>query len=427
MTEAELFTSIRGSIDSYCERFFSRRFDPSNPQVRLHEPTFGGEEIWEALESLLTTRITMGEKVRRFEREFSSYFNFSHGLMVNSGSSANLLAISALSNTATSDRFKPGDEVVVPALSWSTTVWPLIQHGLVPVFVDIDSATLNLDPNELERAISGKTRGIMLVHVYGNACDMSAIMDIVQRHSLTLVEDCCEALGAYFKGKPVGSFGRAGAFSFYFSHHITTLEGGMCVTEDEELGEMMRILRAHGWVREVHDRERYISANPSIDERFLFVNLGYNLRATELQGGFGYVQLKKLKRFIEIRADNARYWRKELDQFGEFFEFQEETPGGTHSWFGFPMAVRKQAPFSVRELTGFLNERGIETRPIIAGNMAEQPAMKFYRHRVVGDLANSRHVMRNGFTFGNHQGVDERAREYVACVLRGFLAERGLA
>ena len=426
LSKPQILTSLRELLDAYCGDSEGRAFDPTNPRVRLHEPTFGAEEIWEALDSLLTTQVTMGKKVSRFEGEFAEHFGFSNSMMVNSGSSANLLAIAALSNPAIPTRLHPGDEIIVPALCWSTTVWPLIQNGLVPVIVDVDPATFNVDPNEVERAISHKTKGIMLVHVYGNPCDMSAIMDIVNRESLTLVEDCCEALGASYDGTPVGAFGRVGTFSFYFSHHITTLEGGMCTTEDQECAELIRILRAHGWVRETSDREAYARQYPSFDPRFLFVNLGYNLRATELQGGFGYVQLRKLDGFVAIRRDNARFWWQELGELGEFFELQTETPGGTHSCFGFPMVVRESAPFTVKEITAFLSERGIETRPIIAGNIAAQPAMQHYRHRVVGDLPNSNHIMKNGFAFGNHQAIDQHARHYMADAVRGFVAERGL-
>jgi CDP-6-deoxy-D-xylo-4-hexulose-3-dehydrase len=295
------------------------------------------------------------------------------------------------------------------------------------VIVDIDPLTMNLDPDQVERAIGDRTRGIMLVHVYGNPCDMSALQDIARRRSLALVEDCCEALGAYYDGRSVGSFGRVGAFSFYFSHHITTLEGGMCVTAEDDLADMMRILRAHGWVREVADPDRYLSRHTDIDPRFLFVNLGYNLRATELQGGFGYVQLGKLEQFVDVRADNAAYWQRELAPLSEVFGFQQETPRGTHSWFGFPMTVKEAAPFSVDDLRVFLTTRGIESRPIIAGNIADQPAMDLYEHRVVGELPHSSHIMKNGFTFGNHQGIDEAAREYVASVLHDFAAERGVS
>ena len=425
--ETTLLSSIKELIERYSQQHMGWAFDPENPIVRLHEPTFGSEEIWEALESLLTTRVTMGAKSRRFEREFSDLHGFPASVMVNSGSSANLLAIAALSNPVMSDRLQPGDEVIVPALSWSTTVWPLIQHGIVPVIVDIDPVTLNLDPGAVERAISDKTRGIMLVHVYGNPCDMTAIMDIVSRHSLQLVEDCCEALGAYYGGRAVGSFGRVGTFSFYFSHHITTLEGGMCVTADQDCAEMLRILRAHGWVREADNQESYLKEYPDIDPRFLFVNLGYNLRVTELQGGFGFVQLRKLKHFVDMRRSNAHYWRSALSNLEEFFNFQEETPGSLSSWFGFPMSVKSSAPFAVGELTGFLNGRGIETRPIIAGNIAAQPALKLYPHRVVGHLPHSDHIMKNGFTFGNHQAIDDATRKYVADSVQNFAAERGLA
>lgn len=426
MDKSELLTSLRQLLDSYSDRFLIQPFDPDHPMVRLHEPTFGSEEIWEALDSLLTTQVTMGPKVRRFEKEFSERYGFGYAMMVNSGSSANLLAFAALCNPAMPGRLQPGDEIIVPALSWSTTVWPIIQHGLVPVIVDIDPATLNLDPGEVERAVTEKTRGIMLVHVYGNPCDMSAVMDTVNRHSLQLVEDCCEALDSYYDDKPVGSFGRIGTFSFYFSHHITTLEGGMCVTSDDGCAELIRILRSHGWVRESVSKEGYAENHPSIDPRFLFVNTGYNLRATELQGGFGFVQLDKLEKFVDARRDNARYWKEELGPLREFFEFQQETPGGTHSWFGFPMAVKATAPFSVNELTGYLNGHGIETRPIIAGNIAAQPAMKLYQHRVVGGLRNSNHIMESGFTFGNHQAVNQEARKYVADAVKEFVADRGL-
>ena len=426
LRKIEVLSSLREGIDSYCEQFIQTAFDPSNPVVRLHEPTFGADEIWEALDSMLTTQVTMGEKVRRFEREFAQRFDFGNAMMVNSGSSANLLAIAALCNPASSQPLQPGDEVIVSAVSWSTTVWPLIQHGLVPVIVDIDPDTMDVDPNEIERALSSKTRGIVPVHVYGNPCDMAAITDIVNRNSLILVEDCCEAIGASYGGEPVGSFGNIGTFSFYFSHHITTLEGGMCVAQNDDSAELMRILRAHGWVRETAEPKSYTEENPSIHPRFLFVNVGYNLRATELQGGFGFIQLPKLEEFVDIRTENAGYWHKELSDFGEYLEFQKQTHGGIHSWFGFPMAVKESAPFVVEELCSFLNLRGIETRPLVAGNIAKQPAMRYYQHRVVGDLSHSDHIMKDGFTFGNHQAVDHSAREYIAGTVRDFLAERNL-
>jgi CDP-6-deoxy-D-xylo-4-hexulose-3-dehydrase len=426
VSTTELSASLRDALTEAWEAHAPRPFDPKRPSVRLHEATFGPDEIWEALECLLTTQVTMGRKVLRFEADFRRQFNFRHATMSNSGSSANLLAVAALTNPACSKRLQPGDEVIVPALSWSTTVWPLVQHGLVPVVVDIDRATLNIDPNEIERAIGPKTRGLMIVHVYGNPCDMAAVTRIAKDRSLVLIEDCCEALGASYGGKSVGRFGRVGTYSFYYSHHITTLEGGMSATDDLELAELMRILRAHGWVRESERREEYARSHPDIHPRFLFVNQGYNLRPTELQGAIGSVQLPKLRKFIKIRASNAAYWRRRFTPYLDEFDLQEETRGGESSWFGFPLTVREKAPFEAKELTRALEKKGVETRPLICGNIAAQPAMKLYKHRVQGDLKNAVRAMKSGFTFGNHQGVDARAREYVARCVTEFLAKKGI-
>ncbi len=420
----ELLAAVRDSVAAYCADQHDYGFDPENPVVRLHEPTFSTDEINAALECMLTTRVTMGPKVKAFEKEFADAHGFAHGVMVNSGSSANLLAVAALANPETEDCLKPGDEVIVPALSWSTTVWPLVQSGLVPVIVDIDPVTLNIDPEQVERAVGPKTRGIMIVPVYGNPCDMDAITDICNRHNLVLIEDCCEALGATYDGKPLGKFGRVGTFSFYYSHHMTTLEGGICVTDDTGYAENMRIIRAHGWVREVEDKTPWLERYPEIDERFLFVNLGYNLRATELQGAMGTVQLPKLRSYVEARQANAVWFRRELGQLEDCFEFQEQTPKGEHSWFGFPMKVRKDASFNVTELREALAAANIESRPIICGNIALQPAMKLFEHRTVGDMVHATEVMQRGFSFGNHQAIDEGARNHIADTVRSFVRSR---
>lgn len=426
MSNEKLLADVHASITAYCEANHDFTFKPNAPVVRLHEPTFSADEIIAAVDVLLSTRVTMGPKVKAFERAYADMFGHSQALMNNSGSSANLLAVAALVNPQTPNHLQPGDEVIVPALSWSTTVWPLVQCGLKPVVVDIDPHTLNIDPNEIERAISPQTRAVMIVHVYGNPCDMDAIADICRRHNLQLIEDCCEALGATYGDVPVGRFGRVGTFSFYFSHHMTTLEGGMCVCEDFELAEVMRALRAHGWTRELEDRQRHLQAHPDIDPRFLFINVGYNLRATELQGAFGLVQLPKLAGFVAQRRANTAGWRKDFDRWSQFFLFQTEAPKGKSSCFGFPMTVKADAPFTVGELAAFLKEANIETRPIIAGNIAAQPAMKLFDHRVVGDLAHATGVMKGGITFGNHQAVADAARAYVTGQVNAFMASRRL-
>jgi CDP-6-deoxy-D-xylo-4-hexulose-3-dehydrase len=422
---AQLLGAVHAAIRAYCEAEHDFAFKANDPVVRLHEPTFSTDEINAAVDVLLSTWVTAGPKVRGFERAFCDSFGFGHGVVNNSGSSANLLAVAALANPVTRDRLAPGDEVIVPALSWSTTVWPLVQHGLVPVIVDIDPRTLNIDPNEVERAVGPRTRAIVPVHVYGNPCDMDALTEICRRRNLTLIEDCCEALGASYRGRAVGAFGAVGTFSFYFSHHITTLEGGICVTGDRDLAETIRALRAHGWIRELEDGKRYRDANPEIDPKFLFVNSGYNMRATELQGAMGMVQLPKLAGFVDIRRANAAAFRAALDRHAAHLSFVEETSDGYSSWFGFPITVKESAPFTVGELRAALEEARIETRPIICGNIALQPALKLYAHRVVGPLNHATRVMNAGFSFGNHQSVDAAARDYIVGRIDEFMARKG--
>jgi CDP-6-deoxy-D-xylo-4-hexulose-3-dehydrase len=413
---------LQSAIAEYCvsEHKFNE-FDAANPKVRLHEPTFGSEEIYAATKQMLTTFVTMGKEVKAFEAQYAAEFGNKYAVFNNSGSSANLLAIAALNNHMCENRLHDGDEVIVPALSWSTTVWPLIQCNLVPVFVDCDPATYNFDMNKLEAAITPKTKAIMLVHVYGNPCDMDALMALAKKYNLQVIEDSCESMGAYYKGKAVGTFGRVATFSTYFSHHITTLEGGVTVTDDFNLLEIMRMLRAHGWSRETDEHKKYCEQYPTIDPRFIFVNLGYNLRATEVQAVMGQIQLPKLKGFVKNRRDTVAFYQKQFAKYAEFFDFQQETPGAESSWFGYGFTIKKGTPFNVKEICAFLNSKGIETRPIIAGNMSRHPVMQHYNHKVSGTLENCNNIMDNGFAIGCHHAVGQQARDYVAGAFEEFM------
>jgi len=422
----KLINSIKESIEDYWINNNSIKFDASSPKINLHEPTFGPEEIMAMVEVMLSTRVTMGPKVLSFEKEIADYFNVSEAITNNSGSSANLLAISALTNPKTKNALKEGDEVIVPALSWSTTVWPLIQNKLVPVFVDINPDTLNIDPQAIKEAISKKTKAIMIVPVYGNPCDMDSILAICNENKLQLIEDNCESLGAYYDGRLLGSFGRVGTYSTYFSHHITTLEGGICVSNDFELGELMRIIRAHGWVRETKEPQKYYNSYPKIDKKFLFVNLGYNLRLTEVGGAMGSVQLPKLKNFVKNRRNSARILLDNLTQYSSVLSFQKETPKGIHSWFGFPIIIKPNSPFDSKELRQYLELNGIETRPIIAGNIAKQPAVQMYPHRISGNLQNSSHVMSNGLAIACHQSLTQEALDHILKVFNSFMATKDI-
>lgn len=379
-------------------------------KIRLHEPTFGEQEIAAAVDVLRSTMVTQGTKVREFER---AYWPHGKAVACNSGSSANLLAISALKSAGV---LNDGDEVIVSALSWSTTVWPLIQHNLVPVLVDCDLETLNIDPNEVERAITRETRAIMPVHVYGNPCDM----DHLAGFNRPIIEDACEAMGAEYDGRPIGSFGVVGTFSFYFSHHLTTLEGGVCVTGGSEFADVMRIQRSHGWTRDVEDADFYAKANPDIDPRFLFVDLGYNVRMTEVQAAIGLCQLPKLGAIVNARRTAHAAYRKALAGF-DFLRPQIEQPGGKSSCFGFNVILDG---VDRNEMAAFLNARGIETRPIIAGNLARHPGMKRYPHRVVGNLSNANRVMDCGLSIGCHQDIGPDQVAYVAEAVEEFSCGR---
>jgi len=422
----QILRGIKKYLDDYWTNYNQLFFDSNNPKVNLHEPTFGSDEVMAMTEVMLSTQVTMGNKVLEFEKNICDYFNVNEAVTNNSGSSANLLAISALTNTKTYDHLQPEDEVIVPALSWSTTIWPLIQNNLVPVFVDIDPLTLNIDPQSIEDAISKKTKALMIVPVYGNPCDMNSILDICKRHNLILIEDTCESLGASYDDKPLGTFGRVGTYSFYFSHHITTLEGGVCITNDFDLAETMRILRAHGWVREAKKPEKYLSDSSPIDPRFLFVNLGYNLRLTEPQGAIGSVQLPKLEKFVNSRRHNAEFLLDKLESYQSVLNFQQETPRGKHSWFGFSMVVKDKSPFSAKEFRNYLEKKGIETRPIISGDMTQQPALKLYKHRSSSFLENSNNVMKNGLAIACHQSLEEAALNHITDTVNLFMSEQGI-
>ncbi|MBV1900828.1 MAG: DegT/DnrJ/EryC1/StrS family aminotransferase [Kordiimonadaceae bacterium] len=414
------FGAVQDAMENWWAENAEPVFDPENPKVRLHHPTFGPEEVMALAGQMLTTRVTMGPKVQALEEGFCSLLGYQNGVSNNSGSSANLLMLAALTTTKTEDYLRPGDEVILPALTWSTSLWPIIQRGLVPVLVDSDPLTMNVRPEAIEQAIGPKTRAVMTVPVYGNACDMGAITAICNQHKLMLIEDCCESMGATYDGKPVGSFGRVGSFSFYFSHHITTLEGGICVTADEDLADMMRIMRSHGWIRDVKNKDRWLSENLGYDERFTFVNEGYNVRLSEPQAAMGLVQLDKLHGFVAARQQNAAYLNKALSQYDSFLKPQKQTENSTHSWFGFPLLVEEAAPFSRDEICSFLNENGVETRPVIAGNLARHPGTNLFNYKTSGTLEGADAVMERGFAVACHQSLTADALEYMTKVFATF-------
>ena len=425
MTSMADMAEIKAAMDRWWQANEAPVFDSSAPKVRLHHPTFGPDEIMAFTAQMLTTHVTMGPKVEAFEDRFCEQLGYKIGISNNSGSSANLLMLAALTTPLYEGRMMPGDEVILPALTWSTSLWPIIQRGLKPVFVDSDPETLNMRPEAVEAAIGPKTRAVMSVPVYGNPCDMDAIGDICDRRGLIHIEDCCESMGATYRGRSVGSFGLVSSFSFYFSHHITTLEGGICLTADETLADVMRIVRAHGWIRGVRDKEKWLKDSPAYDERFTFVGEGYNLRLTEPQAAMGLVQIDKLKGFVSKRRKNAAIMKTALAPYADQLTPQRETEGAEHSWFGFPILVADGAPFSRDDICGFLNAAGIETRPIIAGNLVRHPGTNLYDYRTSGSLEGADAVMDRGFALPCHQSLSEEALGYMTGKIADFMTDKG--
>jgi CDP-6-deoxy-D-xylo-4-hexulose-3-dehydrase len=343
---------------------------------------------------------SMGEEVSKFEKKFAAFTGSRHAVMVNSGSSANLLMTAALFFVR-SGALQRGDEVIVPAVSWSTTYAPLAQYGLHLKFVDIDRKTLNYDLNALERAINDKTRLIMAVNLLGNSNNYDVINALIANRNIRLVEDNCEAMGATFNGKQAGTFGLMGSFSLFFSHHISTMEGGVVVTDDEELYHIMLSVRSHGWTRNLPDRN-YVTgtkSNDQFEESFRFVLPGYNLRPLEMSGAVGQAQLEKLPHLLSERRANGKLIQIALANH-PLFMIQQET--GKSSWFGFSLILRETAETTRKELLERLNRLGFQTRPIVSGNFTKNAVLKYYDHSIYGKLSNADYIDQNGFFVGNH-------------------------
>jgi CDP-6-deoxy-D-xylo-4-hexulose-3-dehydrase len=355
---------------------------------------------YDALQRVIASgRFTMGPLVAQFEREFAEHFGAGYGVMVNSGSSANLLAIAAAVLDPRSD-LNAGDEVLVTAVSWATTYYPLQQYGLVAKFVDIDLDTLNMNLDLAEAAIGPKTKAIFAVNLLGNPNDFGRLMAMAEKHGLLVLEDNCESLGATFDGKPAGTFGQMGTFSAFFSHHISTMEGGVILTDDEQLHQMLTSLRAHGWTREL-PQENFVhhKSGDMFDDLFRFVLPGYNVRPLEMSGALGIEQLKKIPSLIAGRRANAAYFTERFDGL-ESVRIQKET--GESSWFGFSLVLEGALAGRRSEVVDALAARSIESRPIVAGNFTRNPVMSYLEAVVPDELPAADKVHFDGLFVGNH-------------------------
>lgn len=413
-------------IGRLVEEYLALRWAPVNSRaLELMRSSYDAEDILEVLKLVLGHQLTMGPRVAQLEKVWASWLGANASLMVNSGSSANLLGVAAFCSPELSTPLKPGDEVIVPAVCWSTTVFPFVQHGCVPVFVDVDVETLNIDPSQVVAALSPKTKAIAVVHVLGNPCPMPEIMEIARANNLLVLEDCCEAHGASIVGRKVGTFGDIGTFSFFFSHHMTTIEGGMISFSDTHRWKDILIsLRAHGWIRGRSDEEDWVARHPDFDRRWLFVSSGYNLRPTEINAVLGLSQLRKLDRFIANRRATHRYISSRLEPYSSLLRTQKAVAGHSHSGFGISMLVQAGAWFTRDQLKVHLEAHGIQTRPVLTGNMLRHPVKRHIAHKVghpSGRLANADQVHLNGLMVGNHHNVTASQQEYLGDVLEDFL------
>lgn len=420
--EPQFYSKIKEHFSAMKEH--SSKFIPKKTKIPLASPPYGSEEVIESLESLLSMETTMGSKVKKFETLFSKFIDSKYSVMVNSGSSANLLALSVLSNPSLNNPIKGGDEIITPALTWATTVYPIVNIGAKPILVDVDIDTYNIDPSQIKEAITKKTKAIMVVHLLGYPCDIKAIKKIADKNGLYLIEDCCEAHAATYAGKKVGTFGDMATFSFFASHHITTMEGGMVVTNNPEFYDIAKSMRAFGWIREHRFNKKISKKYPAIDPRFLFIHSGYNMRPTEIQGAFGIHQIKKLNNLIKIRIETARYWNKVLKPYSKFIKLPPQNKKYKHVYFVYPLMVQKNKFFTKNELVLCLEKNGIETRSVMAGNIMRQPVSKLLKLKTRSKLTNSDYIMKNSFVIGNHHGIDKKRREFVAKVITDFLKNK---
>jgi CDP-6-deoxy-D-xylo-4-hexulose-3-dehydrase len=366
----------------------------------LASSTWDEKEI-EAIQSVIAKDMyTMGEGVKQFEENFAKFVNSKYAVMVNSGSSANLLAVGALFYTK-NPKLKRGDEVIVPAVSWSTTYYPLYQYGLKLKFVDVDLETLNFDLVQLEKAVTDNTKMILAVNLLGNPNDFDAINKIINGRDILLMEDNCESMGAEYKGKQTGTFGIVGTYSTFYSHHMATMEGGIVVTDDEELYHVLICIRAHGWTRHLPKENKVSNKSDDwFEESFRFILPGYNFRPVEMSGAIGIEQLKKLPSFLEKRRENAVLFNSLFTNHKDFY-IQKDIDNS--SWFGFSFIIKPESTLKRGDIVKKLESNGIDCRPIVTGDFTKNEVLRFFDYEIFGEMKNAQYLDKNGFFVGNHQ------------------------
>ena len=420
MSKIEIKQQIFNLIKQYFELNDQENGRDLSKKIGVAFPCFDHLEVNSAIDSLLKLEISQGEKVKKFEKNFSKYIGTKHGVAVNSGSSANLLAISALIR---SGYVKKGAEVIVPSATFTTVISPIIQCGLRPVFVDINYKNLNIDPEKIKDAITKDTGLIMPVHSLGVPADMPLIMDIANEKGIPVLEDCCEAHGSSINGKMVGSFGLLNAFSFFVAHNMTSGEGGMVLTNDEKLNDLMRSMREFGRLTDYKkNSERFCYSDnflKNYDERYVFKYMGYNIRMTDIAASLGIEQLKKLDKFNSLRVKNAKKLTIALSKFRDL-KLPNISKGDFNSYYGYAILIKEESTISRKKLVNHLERDGIETRAFMGGNLSKQPAYRNEIFRISDDLTVTELVEKNAFFIGCHPFITDNEIERIITSFDNF-------
>jgi len=388
-----------------------------NKRIRLQEASFGEKDIQDILNLLRSTNVVMGEKTRQFQDNWSKWIDIPFSTMVNSGSSANLLMIQMLMSKRGKYNFKKGDEVLVPAVTWSTSLFPIIQLGLNPVLVDVKEDTFNIDVESCKKAITNRTKALFAVHLLGNPVNIDELTDFCNNNNLVLMEDCCEATGTMWDNQNIGTFGVSSSFSFMFAHHISTIEGGIVCCKDELDDSIIKASRAHGWVREI-DKERKLDIinNSDVDsERFLFWELGYNVRPTEISAILGINELRRIDKYVEIRNRNYEEYKNRLKSLDDKIQIQnlEDEKKSFRSSFSFGFFIKDINKYPKRKVIEYLKYHGIESRPLLAGNLARHPFYSLYCETPKVELINSDKIHYGGVYLPNHQNLNKDDIGYI--------------
>ena len=436
MEAQEKLSQLRGQIAELVKEFSKVQYEPKKfiPGETLIPPSgklIGEEELQNMVAASLDGWLTTGRFNKEFEEKLASFLGVKYCLSVNSGSSANLVAFSTITSPKLGERaVKPGDEVIGVAAGFPTTVNPIIQFGAVPVFVDVDIKTHNINADLIEAAITPKTKAIMLAHALGNPFNLGKVKEICDKYNLWLIEDTCDALGAEYDGKKVGTFGDIGTLSFYPAHHMTMGEGGAVFMNNPELKMIAESFR--DWGRDCYCppgcdntcgcrfEQQHGSLPYGYDHKYVYSHSGYNLKISDMQAACGLAQLDKVEFFIQKRRENFKYFYEKLQSLTEFLDLPEATPNSNPSWFGFPLTLKESAGVTRVELTRFLDDNKIGSRLLFAGNLLKQPYFKDVEYRVVGDLTNTDKTMNYTFWLGVQPYLEEEHYDYIIEKLEEF-------